>query len=239
MAPLVYLFKAVAARSDRVRTQLLGLVIAAPLFLAAAAVLTAETTRDAAAEFVAGDASADISAAEAREECVSERDDDDAAFRDDFGAGPSALRRCAEEEIADDAAANAVSDAPARSLAMGLGLGGRIGLAFALFYGCLWAMRTGLLSRFWGSLGMAMGVAALLLLIQFTFVWFLYFGLLVAGWVPGGRPPAWAAGEAVPWPSPGERAAEELEAAEEPPGPGEGEGPPEEPGERRKRKQRD
>jgi hypothetical protein len=100
-------------------------------------------------------------------------------------------------------------------------------------------MRTGLLSRFWGSLGMAMGVAALLLLIQFTFIWFLYFGLLVAGWVPGGRPPAWAAGEAVPWPTPGEEAAAKLGSGDEPPEDGEpgGEGPDDSSGPR-KRKQR-
>jgi hypothetical protein len=44
-------------------------------------------------------------------------------------------------------------------------------------------------------------------LFEIALLWFAYFGLLVAGWVPGGRPPAWAAGEAVPWPSPGERMA--------------------------------
>ncbi|MGA1213349.1 MAG: hypothetical protein ACO3ZZ_06405, partial [Solirubrobacterales bacterium] len=27
--------------------------------------------------------------------------------------------------------------------------------------------------------------------------------LLLAGWVPGGRPPAWASGEARPWPKGG------------------------------------
>ena len=67
-------------------------------------------------------------------------------------------------------------------------------------------MRVGLLTRFWGSLGMALGVAALLLLVQFTMIWFIYFGLLLLGRLPGGRPPAWAAGEAVPWPTPGEKA---------------------------------
>ncbi len=78
-------------------------------------------------------------------------------------------------------------------------------------------MRTGLLTRFWGSLGIALGVAALLLLIQFTLLWFLYFGLLVLGWVPGGRPPAWAAGEAIPWPTPGEKAAAEISPKPEDP----------------------
>lgn len=205
--PLVYLFRAAQARSDRVRGQLIGLVIAAPLFLAGGAVLNAAATNEAATEFAAGKASADLSVREATGECRSDRRDDKAQFREDFGSGAAALGNCADEKVADDEATNAVSDAPARGIATGLGLGGRLGLAFALAYSCLWAMRTGLLTRFWGSLGVALGVAALLLLIQFTLLWFLYFGLLVAGWVPGGRPPAWAAGEAIPWPTPGEKLA--------------------------------
>lgn len=213
--PLVYLFRAAQARSDRVRGQLIGLVIAAPLFLAGGALLNAVATNEAASDFAAGKASADLSIDEATRECSSDRSDDKAQFREDFGAGRVALGDCARERVADDAATNAVADAGARGLATGLGLGGRLGLAFALAYSCLWGMRTGLLSRFWGSLGMALGVAALLLLLQFTLIWFLYFGLLAAGWVPGGRPPAWAAGEAVPWPTPGEKAAAELESPPE------------------------
>ena len=100
-------------------------------------------------------------------------------------------------------------------------------------------MRTGLLTRFWGSLGMALGVAALLLLVQFTMIWFIYFGLLLLGRLPGGRPPAWAAGEAIPWPTPGEKAAASLEGSEpiDPADSGRRAVPGD--GERRKRKQRD
>ncbi|MGE5407585.1 MAG: hypothetical protein ACM3NV_03135, partial [Syntrophothermus sp.] len=54
------------------------------------------------------------------------------------------------------------------------------------------------------------GVAALLLLVQFTLIFFIYFGLLLIGRLPGGRPPAWAAGEAIPWPTPGERMAADM-----------------------------
>src|SRR6201999_4068809 len=93
----------------------------------------------------------------------------------------------------------------------GFELAGRIGLAFALGYSCLWAMRVGLLTRFWGSLGIALGVAALLLIPQFTMIFFIYFALLLVGKLPRGRPPAWAAGEAIPRPTPGERMAKEIE----------------------------
>ncbi|HEY7950975.1 MAG TPA: hypothetical protein VID51_09110 [Solirubrobacterales bacterium] len=209
--PLVYLFRAAQARSERVRPQLIGLVVAAPLFLAGGALCNAIATNEAAKEFADGKASADLSVKEATRECVSDRGDDKAQFRDDFGGGRAAVGECASEKVEDDAATNAVANAGVRGLATGLSLGGRLGLAFALAYSCLWAMRTGLLTRFWGSLGMALGIAALLLLIQFTLLWFLYFALLAAGWVPGGRPPAWAAGEAIPWPTPGEKAADELE----------------------------
>ncbi len=55
------------------------------------------------------------------------------------------------------------------------------------------AMRAGLLTRFWGSLGMALGAVSFLFF-QFALLWFVYLGFLIAGWVPGGRPPAWQSG---------------------------------------------
>lgn len=245
VAPLVVLFRAAAARSDRMRYQLIGLVVAAPLFLAGSAVLNAVATNDAASEFVAGNAKPGITVKAAAEDCQSELKDKGAKeFDEEFGGGSqaAALKQCTQTKVADEKASNAVSEASTRGLATGLGLGGRLGLAVALFYSCLYAMRTGLLTRFWGSLGMALGVAALLLLVQFTMIWFIYFGLLLIGRLPGGKPPAWAAGEAIPWPTPGEKAAEGLEANEPPEAP---EPPALDNGdsssgsERRKRKQRD
>jgi hypothetical protein len=64
---------------------------------------------------------------------------------------------------------------------------------------------------------MALGVAALLLLVQFCLIFFIYFALLLVNKLPGGRPPAWAAGEAVPWPTAGDRIAKEIEPKD--PGP--------------------
>ena len=244
--PLVVLFRAVAARSDRVRYQLIGLVVAAPLFLSAAALLNATATNEAADEFVAGNAKPGITAKAAAQDCKSELNDIGAKeFREEFGGGSTAeaLKRCSTETFEDEAASNAVAEASTRGAATGFALGGRLGLAVALFYSCLHAMRVGLLSRFWGSLGMALGVAAILLLVQFTMIFFIYLGLLLIGKLPGGRPPAWEAGEAVPWPSPGEKAADDL-SPEEPSGfedqrmLSDGDSGEESP-ERRKRKQRD
>jgi hypothetical protein len=243
--PLVYLFRAVQARSDRVRLQLIGLIVAAPLFLAASSALSIVVTNEGADSFVAGEAKATLTAKEAKEECVEERQDDGKDFLvDEYepAGGQSPLRACENRKVEDDEASHATTEASLAPLATGLGLAGAFGFAIALLYSGLWAMRTGILSRFWGSLGMVAGIAFLLgPLFLVTLVFFVYFGLLALGIVPGGRPPAWEAGEAVPWPTAGDKAAAELEpedgwdeAGSEPEigEPGEG-------SERRKRKQRE
>ncbi len=234
--PLLYLFNAVRARSERVRSQLLGLVIAAPLFLAASTGLSGVRGQEAADQFVAGEAKSTLSQEEAKEECRSDLENEGAKdFAEEFEAneGENALAACERGKTEDDEASNALSEASLTPLVTGLGFAGALGLLIVLFYCCLWGMRTGLLSRFWGSLGMAIGIVVLLGLLPLALIWFAYFGLLVLGKVPGGKPPAWEAGEAIPWPTPGERAAAELEPSE-----GEDESP-EDTSERRKRKQRE
>lgn len=235
--PLVYLFRAARARSPQVRSQLIGLVIAAPLFLAVSSGLGILVQQEAADEFVSGQAKPSLTQQEAKDDCVKERKDEGGDFLTDEyepGKGESPLRACENRKLEDDAAVDARTEASMTSLATGFGLAGGLGFAVTLFYTCLWAMRTGLLPRFWGSLGMALGVVTLLGLILFALVWFIYFALLVLGKVPGGKPPAWQSGEAEPWPTPGEKAAAEMEpdeSWEEPEG--------DEPGDKRKRKQRE
>jgi hypothetical protein len=206
--PLLYLFRAAEARSERIRKQLIGLVIAGPLFYAGFAILTGLSLHDAAPDFVA---------------------------KGIAGSG----------DHADNVAQNVIDNASLRDLAAGFGFGGALGFAFAMSYTCLHATRVGLLTRFWGSLGVALGVASIIFF-QYTLLWIVYLGLLIAGWLPGGRPPAWAAGEAIPWPTPGEQAAESMggdgggggsDADEESEG-AEPANPPRERGERRKRKRR-
>lgn len=94
-----------------------------------------------------------------------------------------------------------------------LGLPATLGLAVALVYVPLNAYRVGLLTRFFGTLGMALGGAQILLagapqLAQTAMmIWFAWLGFLILDRTPRGRPPAWDAGEAVPWPRPGEEPA--------------------------------
>jgi hypothetical protein len=65
-------------------------------------------------------------------------------------------------------------------------------------------MRVGLLTRFTGFLGMIVGGTLILPLDQFGIIrsfWLIAVGLMILGRLPGGRPPAWSKGEAVPWPT--------------------------------------
>jgi uncharacterized membrane protein YidH (DUF202 family) len=218
--PLVYLFRAARARSQRVLPVMLAIVVAGPLLIGIGTVLYGQARQDAAGGFVAGEAKPSISAQEVKEKCEDEKP----------------LAACEREKREDDAASNALSDASLTSVASVLTLGGGLLLAIGLFYTCLWAMRVGLLSRFWGSLGMALGIAVLIGFVILAIVWFLYLGLLYLGLLPGGKPPAWEEGKAVSWPTPGEKAAAELEptGAAEVGGESDGVGV-----EKRKRKQRD
>ena len=179
-APLYYLFRAANLRSDRMRGQLVGVVIAAPLFLAALAILSGISTLHAASDFVSNEVPRLV-------------------------AKGVALDSDRANEIASDT----ITEAPLRPLAAGFGLGGQLGFAVAMVYTCLYAMRVGLLPRFWGSLGMALGAVSFIFF-QFALLWFVYLALLLFGRVPGGKPPAWESGEAIPWPSPGEKAAAGL-----------------------------
>lgn len=180
-APLYYLFRAAKARSEAMRGQLVGVVVAAPLFLAALAILSGVSTLHAASDFVSNEV-------------------------------PRLMAKgvSLSSDHANEAATDTINEAPLRPLAAGFGLGGQLGFVIAMVYTALHAMRTGLLTRFWGSLGMALGAVSFIFF-QFTLLWFIYLGLLLFGWVPGGRPPAWKSGEAMPWPTPGEKASAAME----------------------------
>jgi Domain of unknown function (DUF4386) len=107
------------------------------------------------------------------------------------------------------------------------------------------AMRTGLLSRFLGVLGLIVGVLYAVPLLGgggglLQFLWYVAVGMVISNVWPGGRGPAWAAGAPVRWPG----AAEKRLATQQGGPPADGGPPPPEPDEpsaraqRRKRKKR-
>jgi hypothetical protein len=66
---------------------------------------------------------------------------------------------------------------------------------------CIWAMRVGLLPRFLAVWGIGAGLGGVLLPVgdALFLSWLGSAAILVLGFWPDGRPPAWEAGRAVPW----------------------------------------
>jgi hypothetical protein len=199
--PLTYLFAAARARSERVLRQMVGLGIAGALMMGAGLVANHFSYLDAADTFAASEA---------------ERAEEPAAGEDDGKQGaqepPTEEESEDAEDEADDRARDAQREASGATLSGLLVRGGALAFAVGFLYTALWAMRTGLLTRFWGSLGMASAVVlALFFLYFFTLIWFLAIGFFLLGLWFGGRPPAWDAGRAIPWPKAGEQAGEAAE----------------------------
>jgi hypothetical protein len=81
-----------------------------------------------------------------------------------------------------------------------------LALGFGIAIISLNAMRVGLLTRFMGVLGVIVGVAVapILPIDQQGIIrvfWLAALGMLFLGRLPGGRPKAWATGQAEPWPT--------------------------------------
>jgi hypothetical protein len=107
----------------------------------------------------------------------------------------------------DDLAQSVIDNSSGRTFAIVLTYAGLFSMAAGVFYVSIQAMRAGLLARFGGSLGAGLGAALILappLALPGTLLWSGYLALLFVGRWPGGRPPAWDAVEAMPWPKPGE-----------------------------------
>jgi hypothetical protein len=117
-------------------------------------------------------------------------------------------------DAADDIATSGVT-----LFAQLLGLPGALGLALAVVFVSLNAMRVGLLTRFMGVLGIITGVLQILpfggpLPVVQCF-WLLMLGVLFIGRWPGGSPPAWRTGNAEPWPTSAELREQKARAAAE------------------------
>jgi hypothetical protein len=117
-------------------------------------------------------------------------------------------------DSADDIAASGIT-----LFAQLLGLPGALGLALAVVFVSLNAMRVGLLTRFMGVLGIITGVLQILpfggpLPVVQCF-WLLMLGVLFLGRWPGGEPPAWRTGDAEPWPTSAEVREQKARAAAE------------------------
>jgi uncharacterized protein DUF4386 len=119
------------------------------------------------------------------------------------------VRAIALSILADDFAGRAVQtekaaddllNTPVLAVATVFGLTGVLALGFWLVKGSLDAMRLGLLTRFMGILGIALGPALVLGFGLYVLpLWLIALGVLFAGYWPRGVPPAWTTGRAEPW----------------------------------------
>lgn len=171
--PLLYLFKAAQARSDRVSQAMVGFVFIGPVLLALRSLLSAVSQNQIASDFVAQ-------------------------------ASPGGDIYTLLDDLAE---ASTVAE-----VAGSLFFPAVLGLVVAIVYISLQAMRVGLVSRFFGTLGMALGGALVVIAPQLSLlaiaIWMGWLGFIYLDRVPRGRPPAWVAGEAIPWPKPGEQVPE-------------------------------
>jgi hypothetical protein len=95
-------------------------------------------------------------------------------------------------------------------LAVGLGFAGQLATAFGFVMLPLRARRAGLMSQFMAILGAVVGGLMILRLMPLIpevvqAFWLAAVGALFLGRWPGGRGPAWATGQADPWPTNAER----------------------------------
>lgn len=117
-------------------------------------------------------------------------------------------------EVTEDGAEEALGQAGSSALA-GVAFGANLAVAVAIVVISLNAMRTGVLSRFMGILGIALGALSVVPLIPAPFLlqllWAAALGFLFIGRWPGGRGPAWERVEAIPWPTAADRAQEQRD----------------------------
>jgi hypothetical protein len=171
--PFTFLFRACAARDFTVRRGYIGAVVAAPLFLAVGIVLQQIALNKVASDFVA-----------------------------QLPITPA--------KHAEDVANNLQTNSTLGQASIGLVFAGVIGFIFATVYTSRRALRVGLMTRFWGTLGIVAGASFGLSVIiaplaqigvLILSAWLIQLALIALDRWPGRgtRPPAWAAGEAVPW----------------------------------------
>lgn len=237
IGPLLFLFRAAQGRAERVRGAFAGLIILGPLAFGAGLALSSVGSSQAADDFhnqapaVEQHARAQAQAAASQSAAPKggKGGKSDAApakgGRTTTAAtktsattttAPSGTATTAAKPKTPDQAASDARESLADHLNRHTGVlvaGGLIStigvlaMVFGLIYTSLWCMRVGLLTRFWGALGMAFGLFLIIPLfppVPGLVLWFAAIGLMFIGTWPRPLPPAWGAGVAIPWPRPGE-----------------------------------
>jgi uncharacterized membrane protein len=222
--PLYFLFRSAAARAPRVRKAFAGLVILGPIAFGIGLAVSSVGSSKAADDFVKQEPAVVQQARQHAIQAQAAPATTKVKGAPTQSTGSATATGSTTTETSTTAAKPKTPDQAASDSREGLAdhlnrhttiliVGGVIStigvlsLVFAMIYTNLWAMRVGLLTRFWGALGMAFGLFLVIPLfppIPGLVLWFAVTGLMFAGRWPRPLPPAWAAGEAIPWQRPGD-----------------------------------
>jgi hypothetical protein len=109
-------------------------------------------------------------------------------------------------DFSNHAVDNALTNGTANVVIDYIDLLGGLSVALGMIIGMINAMRVGLVTRWMGVVGIISGVLIFLPIGGATLevipsFWLVAMGILYVGKWPNGDPPAWASGEARPWPS--------------------------------------
>ena len=215
--PLYFLFRSASGRAPRVRRAFAGLVILGPLAFGIGLAVSATGSAQAGDDFVEQEPAA---MQHAREQAVQAQSapavpkakpESTKTGSTTTATGTAAAKPKTPDQAADDAREDLADHLNRHTTVLIVGgiisTIGVLALVFSMIYTNLWAMRVGLVTRFWGALGMAFGLFLIIPLfppIPGLVLWFAVTGLMFAGRWPRPLPPAWAAGEAIPWQRPGD-----------------------------------
>jgi hypothetical protein len=207
--PLLYvLIRSVVGRTERVRRGMVALAFVGPILFSISGLLVASGLTDVADKFV-DQVPAKEQQARERATAAQSAPAKDTKQTTTPQATTTTTPQTPEQaasDARDDFASDLLDDSTVLQIGSLLRFVGLITLVFALIYIPLWCMRTGLLTRFWAMLGLALGVSLILVPVGIfgVVLWFAVVGLMLAGWWPRPLPPAWASGEAIPWLRPDE-----------------------------------
>ena len=214
--PVLYvLIRSAAGRTERVRRPMISLAFIGPILFSASGLVVAIGLNDVADKFVA---QVPAKEQQAREAAAAPKGTTTTppSKRSGTTTTPQSATTTpqsttttprtpeqAASKARDDLANDLLDNSSVLQVGSLLRFVGLLSLVFALIYIPLWCMRTGLLTRFWAMLGLALGISLLLVPVGIfgLVLWFAVIGLMLAGWWPTPLPPAWDAGEAIPWPS--------------------------------------
>jgi hypothetical protein len=213
--PFYTLFRAIQARTDRVRNSFIAFCFIGPVLLAIQGPMLALGYQEAGDKFVE-----EAPALEREQPAEPSAKPEKAGAATETGAEETTNEEESDDEEdtpEENLAEDLIEESGTVSVAQPLLLPALLGMVTAMIFINIWAQRVGLVTRFWGSLGIALGAAMIIILpiaLLGIVLWFMALGMMYLGIGRRGRPPAWDAGVAIPWVRAGD------EPPDGPPGPG-------------------